>query len=228
MSDLETHIERLQALVQHFESMDEGPVRDRVFELLEQVDHLHRSGVWRLFELVTELGGKGLVERISLDPSVKLLFMLYDLIPVDPLHPVEATVQPPPAPHATAAGFIPLNRVGGRKASWEMVLARADLPSGTMRAIQIGGTPVLVCAVGDDVAAFRNACGRSVLPLHLGTLAGDEIRCAWHGCRFDARTGKRLDREGPDLETFSTSVRDGVVYVATNAAKEPMQTAGGR
>jgi nitrite reductase/ring-hydroxylating ferredoxin subunit len=223
VSDLERHIERLQELVEYFEGLEDGQVRDRVFELLEQVDHLHRSGVWRLFELATELGGKGLVERITLDPSAKLLFMLYDLIPVDPLQPVEATVQP--APHTNAGGFIPLNRIGGRKPAWQIAIARTDLAAGTMRSLQIGGTPVLICAIGDEVVAFRNACGRSVLPLHLGTLEGGEIRCPWHGCRFDARSGRRLDSDGPPLETFSTSVRDGVVYIATNAASTRTEAA---
>jgi nitrite reductase/ring-hydroxylating ferredoxin subunit len=219
VADLDQHIQRLHELVEYFESLEEGPLRDRVFELLEQVDHLHRSGVWRLFELATELGGKGLVERITLDPSVKLLFMLYDLIPVDPLQPVQATMQA--APQAGPGGFIPVNQIGGRKPAWEMGIARADLSPGTLRSIQIGGTPVLVCAVGEDVVAYRNACGRSVLPLHLGTFEGDEIRCPWHGCRFDARTGRRLDRDGPPLEAFSTSVREGVVFVATNATAIP-------
>jgi nitrite reductase/ring-hydroxylating ferredoxin subunit len=224
VSDLETHVERLQELVEYFERLEDGPVRDRVFELLEQVDHLHRSAVWRLFELATELGGKGLVERITLDPGVKLLFMLYDLIPVDPLQPVEATVQQAPA-QGSASGFIPLGRIGGRKPSWQIAIPRADVTAATMRSIQIGGTPVLICAVGEEVVAFRNACGRSVLPLHLGTIEGGEIRCPWHGCRFDARTGRRLDGEGPPLEAFSTSVREGLVYVATNTATDRTEPA---
>lgn len=214
MPDLDTHLARLHELVEFFEAHEEGPLRDRVFELLEQVDHVHRSGIWRLFELMTELGGKGLVERLTLDPSVKLLFMLYDLIPVDPLEPLEATVQKPQPPAAGA--FIPLDRVGNRKPSWQMGIDRADLPPGIMRSVQIGGTPVLVCVVENEVVAFRNGCGRSVLPLHLGTLVDGEIQCPWHGCRFDGRTGRRLDREGAGLEAFSVSMRDGVVYVATN------------
>lgn len=219
MSDLDHHVARLQELVELFERQEEGPLRDRVFDLLEQVDHLHRSGIWRLFELMTELGGKGLVERVTLDPSVKLLFMLYDLIPVDPLQPLEATVQRPPPPQAVG-GFIPLDRIGNRKPAWQMGISQADLPSGSMRSVQIGGTPVLICAVDGEVAAFRNGCGRSVLPLHLGALRDGEIHCPWHGCRFDARTGRRLDREGTGLESFSVSARDGVVYVATNVATE--------
>lgn len=214
MADLEDHLTRLHQIVQQFEGLEDGPLRDRVFELLEQVDHVHRSGVWRLFQLVTELGGKGLIERITLDPGVKLLFMLYDLVPVDPLQPLQAEVGPPTPPGA----FIPLDRIGNRKPAWQMGIARDDLPAGAMRAVQIGGTPVLLCATDAGIRAFRNACGRSVLPLHLGRLAGDHIECPWHGCRYDVRTGKRLDGSGADLESFSVSISGEVVYVATNAA----------
>jgi hypothetical protein len=88
MADLEQHAARIAELMQQLESGAEPQTRERVFELLEHIDHLHRTCVWRLFELVTELGGKGLIDRVAADPVVKTLFVLYDLIPSDPLRPV--------------------------------------------------------------------------------------------------------------------------------------------
>ena len=76
--------------------------------------------------------------------------------------------------------------------------------------------PVLLCSVGDEVFAYRNACGRGVLPLHLGTLVDGEINCPWHGCRYDARSGHLLAGAGADLESFPVSLRDGKIWVATN------------
>ena len=224
MADLEDHIARLHELIQEFEALEEGPFRSRVFELLEQIDHVHRSGIWRLFQLVTELGGKGLMDRVTPDPSVKLLFILYDLIPVDPLQPLEAAAEPPAA--ATAGGFVPLSRIGGRRPAWQMAIARADLLPGAIRAIEIGATPVVVCSSEDAVTAFRNGCGRSTLPLHPGRLADGVIECPWHGCRFDVRTGKRLSGRGGDLEQFAVSIRDDVIYVATNVAGSIAGVAG--
>src|ERR671930_418904 len=93
MADLEQHAARIAELMQQFEAGAEPQTRERIFELLEHVDHLHRTCVWRLFELVTELGGKGLIDRVAQDPAVKMLFMLYDLIPADPLMPLEADVR---------------------------------------------------------------------------------------------------------------------------------------
>jgi nitrite reductase/ring-hydroxylating ferredoxin subunit len=215
MPGVEDHAERVLQLVQEFERLEDTRVREKVFELLENIDHLHRTCVWKLFELATQLGGKGLIERMTEDSAVRTLFMLYDLIPVDPLVPTESNVQ---VAQPVSSGFIPLRNVGGRRPSWKVGFARADLPAGSMRAVEIDGIPIVICALGDDVFAYRNGCGRSVLPLHLGTLVNDEITCPWHGCRYDARSGRRVSGTGADLEAFAVSVKDGTVFVATNAA----------
>jgi hypothetical protein len=120
MSDIEEHAEQLLALVRELEQHEDEQTRNKVHDLLEHVDHLHRSCVWRLFELMTELGGKGLVDRVAQDPAVKMLFMLYDLIPADPLMPLEADVR---VAQPSAGGFIPLRSVRGRKPSWKVGFA---------------------------------------------------------------------------------------------------------
>src|SRR5262249_36016401 len=202
MADLEQHAARIAELMRQVESGDEPPARERVVELLEHIDHLHRTCVWRLFELVTELSGKGLINRVAADPAVKPLFVLYDLIPSQPLRPVVSTV-PVTEPHP--GGLIPVEslRLRGRPPDWKVAFARSDLPPGSLQGVEIDGTPVLLCGVEDGVFAYRNACGGGVLPLHLGALAGGEIQCPWHGCRYDVRTGKRLDGVGPDLDAFA-------------------------
>jgi nitrite reductase/ring-hydroxylating ferredoxin subunit len=213
MADLEQHAARIAALMQQFEASAEPQTRERIFELLEHIDHLHRTCVWRLFELVTELGGKGLIDRVAADPAVKTLFVLYDLIPSEPLRPVVSTG---PVTEPYTGGFIPVEslRLRGRPPDWKVAFAQADLPPGSLQGIEIDGTPVLLCSVEEGVFAYRNSCGGGVLPLHLGTLARDSIHCPWHGCRYDVRTGKRLEGAGPDLEPFAVAVRDGTIHVA--------------
>jgi nitrite reductase/ring-hydroxylating ferredoxin subunit len=220
MADIEEHAERILQLVHEFETLENEAVRNRVFELLEHIDHLHRSCIWKVFELATQLGGKGLIDRMTQDTAVKTLFMLYDLIPVDPLAPVEAELR---RPQTASGGFIPLRNILGRKPAWRVGFLRADLVPGTLRAVEIDRTPTLICAIDDEVFAFRNACGRSILPLHLGRLEGSVIVCPWHGCRYDARSGRRLDRSGANLEPLLVSIRDDKVFIATNvAAQQPV------
>src|SRR5919201_2995590 len=116
MADIEAHAERLLALVRDLEQHEDERTRTKILELLEHIDHLHRSCVWRLFELMTELGGKGLVDRVAQDPAVKMLFMLYDLIPADPLMPLEADVR---VAQPSAGGVLPPRSVRGRQPSWK-------------------------------------------------------------------------------------------------------------
>ncbi len=78
---------RIAELVKHFEESKDWEGQAKVFELLERVDHMHRACIWRLYEVTTELGGKGLVDRLELDPVIKTLFILYDLLPPDPTEP---------------------------------------------------------------------------------------------------------------------------------------------
>jgi nitrite reductase (NADH) small subunit/3-phenylpropionate/trans-cinnamate dioxygenase ferredoxin subunit len=217
MANLEQHAARIAELMQQLEADAQSPLRERVFEILEHIDHLHRGCVWRLFELVTELGGKGLIDRVAADPAVKTLFVLYDLIPSEPLRPVVSSGQ---VTQPYTGGFIPVEsvRLRGAPTDWKVAFAQPDLPSGSLQAIEIDGTPVLLCSTEEGVFAYRNSCGGGALPLHLGALSGGEIHCPWHGCRYEVRTGKRLDGAGPDLEPFQVAVRDGMIHVAPRSA----------
>src|SRR5262245_15069010 len=112
MADLEQHAARIAELMQQIEGGADSPTRESVFALLEHIDHLHRTCVWRLFELVTELGGKGLIDRVAADPAVKTLFVLYDLIPSEPLRPVVSTG---PVTEPYTGGFIPVESLRLRR-----------------------------------------------------------------------------------------------------------------
>jgi cephalosporin-C deacetylase-like acetyl esterase len=72
---------RVAELVKYFEESKDWDKQEKVFEMLAHIDHMHRACIWRLFQLTTELGGQGLMDRIQLDPVIKTLFVLYDLLP---------------------------------------------------------------------------------------------------------------------------------------------------
>lgn len=86
-AEVEEDAARIAELVQHFEESKEWETQEKVFEMLERIDHMHRACIWRIYELTTELGGKGLVDRLELDPMIKTLFILYDLLPPTPTEP---------------------------------------------------------------------------------------------------------------------------------------------
>jgi nitrite reductase/ring-hydroxylating ferredoxin subunit/Fe-S cluster biogenesis protein NfuA len=80
MSDLPPNVaaavQRLDELVKRFEEHPDLVVRERVFELLQCIDTMHRHGLRSLNELLKTVG---LQRRAVDDPEVKLLFDLYDL-----------------------------------------------------------------------------------------------------------------------------------------------------
>jgi len=202
---VESHAARVAELVAELEDLPDSDAKAKALELVENVDHLHRTCVWRLFEVLSELGGKGLIERMVSEPSVKALFVLYDLIPSEPLTPLES---PANVSQPYAGGFVPLSSIEGVHAepSWQVVFAREDLPPGALRAIEVDGTPLLLASTEDEVFAYRNSCGGSILPLHLGTLVEGEIHCPWHGCRYDVRTGVKKGSSEGGLESFRVDV----------------------
>ena len=108
------------------------------------------------------------------------------------------------------------------------VFRAEELESGTLRSVMVDGVNVLIVRLDDEFMAVRNACGESPLPLDYSTLAGTELTCSWHGCRYDVRTGHRLDR--PDathedhLSVLPVRVNEGIVQVVAGTA--PV-TAGG-
>jgi len=211
---LEDHARRLAELVSELESLPGSDARSKALELLENVDHLHRTCIWRLFEVLAELGGKGLIDRMVSDPAVKTLFVLYDLVPTEPLTPVEATgkVEAP-----FSSGFVPLSAVSGLNVppSFKVAFRREDLPPGSLRAVEIDGRPLLLATTDIETFAYRNACLGSILPLHLGTLVAGEIHCPWHGCRYDARTGRRVEGGEGRLDAFQVRAEDDIIRVSS-------------
>lgn len=73
----------------------------------------------------------------------------------------------------------------------------------------VHGYPVLLVRTGGHLAAYRNTCPGSLLPLHLGGLEGGALRCPWHGCRFDPATGERLDGGGEGLQRLALHAHEG-------------------
>ncbi len=97
---------------------------------------------------------------------------------------------------------------------YDEALALDELPAGAMRSVDVNGVPVLLANVGGDVYAIRNRCGDSPLPLEFGTLTGAEIQCPWHGCRYDIRSGRRLDAEPGRVQVFPVALEEGRVRIA--------------
>jgi nitrite reductase/ring-hydroxylating ferredoxin subunit len=98
----------------------------------------------------------------------------------------------------------------------EPVAVVGDVPPGTLRAVILpSGARVCLANVEGEIMAVRDVCSHQAFPLSEGTLLpGGVLECAWHGARFDCRTGAAI---GPPAEEpvtrYRTTVRDGLIYV---------------
>lgn len=204
----------LDDLVREFENLPFPEVRDKVFELLQTIDALHRAGLTRLVDLLRERDEGALLEQATADSIVGTLLVLYDLIP-EPAAPVAAP---------GTLSFIPLEQIGPaptrsiRRPVFVEVARLEEVPPGTMKGVEADGTQVLVANVAGEVYAVRNTCPGSVAPLSLGAFTPPIVVCPWHNEAFDVRTGKRADGlDGPGLDVLPIALHDGVIKLATNA-----------
>ena len=98
-----------------------------------------------------------------------------------------------------------------------------ELAPGQVRAVDVGGTSVLILGVEGEPYAFRNMCPVEAdreVSLEGGRLTGTVLVCPWHNCAYDARSGERVDDQ-PDLPALvpvPIAVKDGRLSVAVDVA----------
>lgn len=122
----------------------------------------------------------------------------------------------PPQPMPSAVVPLAALRSAARP-RYQDAAPEDELIEGVVRGVMLGETPVLLARVAGDVYAVRNRCGDGPLPLDHGTLDGAELQCSWHGCRYDIRTGRRLDAPGR-LHVLPARVEGGRILVAIDVA----------
>jgi nitrite reductase/ring-hydroxylating ferredoxin subunit len=99
-------------------------------------------------------------------------------------------------------------------------LVAAELAEGATNAVEINGVPILLARVGGDVYAIRNRCADSPLPLEFSAVEGFELRCSWHGCRYDLRSGRRVDGDLGSIQVFPVSIDDERIRVALDVTRD--------
>lgn len=92
-AEFQAATQHLDALVQEFEALPLPDVQEKVFDLLQTVDAIHREGLNRLIGFLRAYGHADLVERATEDPIIGTLLLLYDLVPADELTQVETALE---------------------------------------------------------------------------------------------------------------------------------------
>jgi nitrite reductase/ring-hydroxylating ferredoxin subunit len=114
---------RLDELVKRFEEHPDPAVQERVFEILQCIDTMHRAGLRSLNEL---LKTAGLQRRAVDDPEVRLLFDLYDLGEGGDQSRAEAVVESLRPAVESAGGTLDLVAAEANRVRVRLVCAPGD------------------------------------------------------------------------------------------------------
>ena len=185
--------------------------------------HLHAHGVD--VELVEVLGGVVTVRLHGAPPAddpayAGVLRDLDEALSAGLLGFQELEIRQGKGARPVASDSIFLPAAALRRAKrpvYRRACALDEIAPGGIRSALIDDMNVLLARVGEDVYAVRNACGDGPLPLEYSTLEGPELTCSWHGCRYDIRTGRRLDypNASPEeqLTVLPVRVQEGFVEI---------------
>jgi phenylpropionate dioxygenase-like ring-hydroxylating dioxygenase large terminal subunit len=107
------------------------------------------------------------------------------------------------------------------------------------RSKELGGKPLARTVLGVPMVLFRNEAGQvgalldrcphRNVPLSVGEVAGQRLRCGYHGWEFDTGGACRLipglcgdpEGKGRRVDAFPTLERDGLVWVYPTAGAKP-------
>lgn len=94
---------------------------------------------------------------------------------------------------------------------WKRIKAQPikvqEIREGEMAAVRMGKKNILFAKVEGKIYAFDNRCPHKGFPLHRGKLAGHTLTCAYHGGKFDVRSGACLKHPYETYPCMNFAVR---------------------
>lgn len=212
--ELEDALARLERIIGSVEHDPDVALRERVAELVESVDAVHRHLVWAVGQRVHS-ADPALFERLLRDPVTSVLFELYGL--VAPAAKDPATTDEP----VTLIGLDALTATIPLPYSWVRAAAPAELREGGFLARDVAGERVLIARLDGTARAYLDQCPGSPLTLNAGVVRDGVLLCPWHDCRYDLRTGARLDRDAPGLTVLQCTEAADEIRVGLRPRRVP-------
>lgn len=204
--DLEAALLRLDRIIASAEADPDPAFRERVGELLDTLDAVHRQLVWRVGELVHGSSPDLFEQTLLRDEVASLLFEMYGLVAPD-----ESAKAGPAV--TSIVSIADLEASMPAALAWHDAADLSELRDGAVLWRDLAGERVAVLSDGGRLRAYTDECPGSPMPISSGTLRSGEVHCPWHDCRYDALTGRRLDRKGASLAAVPLEVRDGTIRV---------------
>jgi nitrite reductase/ring-hydroxylating ferredoxin subunit len=192
-------LDRLDQLMQDAESMADVDNKVLLYNVLQYFDSIHREPLSRIMNALGH--HPDLKTTIVQDETVQKLCALYDL-------PIEAA----PTENSGVMGFVPVSDVGlltpRKQKDWLELGNYEELEHLKLYPKNYEKVNFVISRIGSDVFAVQNQCDGSVLPIDKGTVEDHFLTCPWHGCKYDLKTGKAVNRGDKKLETFAVEIED--------------------
>ena len=200
----------VDGLVEEAESFADPEVKEKVFELLQGIDAIHREALTRLVRLFK----KGVLEQVVTDPAIRTLMELYDLMPQKPgcgEIPDFITGYPPPGSQPKDGKVISEKALLDKVPipHWVPALAKKDdLAPGELVNLLLDDRRVLLCRVGEEFFAVAAECAQDGGSMAGGSVNGYTLTCPLHdGCYYDVRQGARIGA-AVKIECFPVKLDD--------------------
>lgn len=113
-----------------------------------------------------------------------------------------------------------LRRVGAHPDYWYPIAWSKDLKPGKTLARAFAGEPIVVYrGAGGRVFALEDRCAHRQVPLHLGVVSGDTLKCGYHGWTYNC-SGKCIDvpylgrsRLPNGVKSYPATEVDGLIFI---------------
>lgn len=210
-SDTQNADETYQQLVHHLEEqikeaelIPHPKIKDLVFDILQNLDTLHREALSRLIKKLKETS-PSLQAELENDYAILTLLELYDLSENKP---------------AFEESITPVDVSG----LYKNIRMPVWIPAGKTDALQenilypreMESEHIVLAKIKGEVFAFHNSCILSSFPLEAGKLEGYYLTCQCHGFKYDLRSGELIGHD-EKLDTFPVSItEDGKILVGFN------------
>jgi nitrite reductase/ring-hydroxylating ferredoxin subunit len=93
------------------------------------------------------------------------------------------------------------------------VLEESELAEGSMKGVNVDGTPVLLVKKAGHIYAFDDRCPHQQCQISHGTLDGLVVVCPCHDWRFSLETGEYEEEPAITLKSFESKVEAGKIWV---------------
>lgn len=98
--------------------------------------------------------------------------------------------------------------------AYRNVCSLADLSDGRPYPIAVDDIEIVLVRIAERVYALDDRCSHTDVPLSLGQVAGQRIKCLAHGAEFSLETGSALVAPAfASVATYPVKIEDGDVYV---------------